>query len=347
MPHSLITLLIGLGAIGLVGWFFWPDTGLYSRLRRVRRLTSRVLQEDALKHIQKQELSGRHVTVLSVAGALGIDTNAAIQVLTELVESGLIDHNGEDYILTQKGGQLAMNVIRAHRLWEQYLAEHTGYDPSEWHSQAERLEHDFSSAELDELAGVLGNPVYDPHGDPIPSSEGRVFDLDAIGLHELELNQFARIVHVGDEPEIVAAQIEAEGLLPGMILRVSEKTKDRVRFWSNGEEHLLAPIVAASISVQPLEDDHLVDVDQSAVYLDQLEEGQKGRVVQLMPRLRGAERRRLMDLGMLPGTTIAAELSSPLGSPVAYRIRDSLIALRNDQARNIKIEPITDEENHA
>ncbi len=236
-----------------------------------------------------------------------------------------------------------MNVIRAHRLWEQYLAEQTGYDQSEWHSQAEFLEHDFSSDELDELAGVLGNPIYDPHGDPIPSSDGLVFEHDAVSLPELEINQFARIVHVGDEPEIVAAQIEAEGLLPGMIIRVSEKSPDRVRFWSNGEEHLLAPIVADSISVQALEEDHEEHVDQTAVYLNQLAVGQKGTVLQLMPRLRGAERRRLMDLGMLPGTTIEADLSSPMGNPVAYRVRDALIALRSEQARNIKIEPITDE----
>ncbi len=84
MPDSLITLLIGLGIIGLVGWFFWPDVGIYSRLKRMRRLTSRVLQEDALKHIQKQELNGRRVTVQSLAGALGVDTNSAIVVLTEL-----------------------------------------------------------------------------------------------------------------------------------------------------------------------------------------------------------------------------------------------------------------------
>jgi DtxR family Mn-dependent transcriptional regulator len=343
MPESLTTLLIGLGIIILVGWFFWPDTGIYSRLRRVRRLTSRVLQEDALKHIQKQELNGRDVTVQSVAGALGTDPNSAIEVLSELANSGLIEHTTDGYVLSQEGGQVAMNVIRAHRLWEQYLAEHTGYDPSEWHSQAENLEHDFSSDELDELAGVLGNPIYDPHGDPIPSSEGMVFDHDSIDLTDLEINKFARIVHVGDEPEIVAAQIEAEGLLPGMIVRVSERTSDRVRFWSNGEEHLLAPIVAASISVQMLEEEHEVEVDRTAVYLDQLGVGQKGRVLQLMPRLRGAERRRLMDLGMLPGTTIEAEMSSPMGNPVAYRVRDSLIALRSDQARNIKIELIIDE----
>lgn len=343
MQETLLTLLIGIGVLAAMGILFWPDRGLLSRYRRIRRLTSRVQQEDALKHIQKQELSGKAATVQSIAGSLGVDHNQAAHLVTDLQGSGLIEQSKSGLSLTQEGGQVAMNVIRAHRLWEHYLAEYTGFGQSEWHDRAELIEHDFSSDELDELAGVLGNPIYDPHGDPIPSREGHMFDHDAIDLTELEVNQFARILHVGDEPEMVAAQIEAEGLLPGMVLRLTERTRNRVRFWTNGEEHLLAPIVAASISVQPLEEEPETSEQGSSVYLDQLEEGQKGTVVRLLPRLRGAERRRLMDLGMLPGTMIEAEMASPMGDPMAYRVRDALIALRNDQARNIQIELLVEE----
>ena len=343
MQDTILTLLIGIGVIALVVVLFWPVGGVIPRLRKVRRVTARVLQEDALKHIQKLEFGGKHATLQSVAGALGLDTNRAAAIVSELAESGLLEASGAELKLTQEGGQMAMNVIRAHRLWEQYLAERTGFDQSEWHLQAEEFEHDFSSDQLDELAGVLGNPIYDPHGDPIPSREGEMFEHDAVPLPSLEVNQFARIVHVGDEPEMVAAQIEAEGLLPGMVLRVSEITSNRVRFWCGGEEHVLAPIVAATISVQPLEEHAIGEVPHDGTYLSDLTVGQRGRVVQLMPRLRGAERRRLMDLGMLPGTTIEAEMSSPMGDPVAYRVRDALIALRKEQARNIKIELLVDE----
>jgi len=343
MQDTLLTLLIGVIAIALVVVLFWPESGLLSRLRKVRRVTARVLQEDTLKHIQKLEFSGKFATLQSVAGALGVDTNRAAAIVADLAETGLVEASAGDLRLTQEGGRVAMNVIRAHRLWEQYLAERTGFDQSEWHLQAEQFEHDFSSEQLDELAGVLGNPIYDPHGDPIPSSEGEMFVHDAVPLPRLEVNQFARILHVGDEPEMVAAQIEAEGLLPGMVLRVSEITPNRVRFWCGGEEHVLAPIVAATISVQPLDEHAIAEVPQDGAYLSDLTVGQKGRVVQLMPKLRGAERRRLLDLGMLPGTTIEAEMSSPMGDPVAYRVRDSLIALRKDQARNIKIELLVDE----
>jgi Fe2+ transport system protein FeoA len=75
-----------------------------------------------------------------------------------------------------------------------------------------------------------------------------------------------------------------------------------------------------------------------------LSTGQKARVVQLSPRLRGPERRRLMDLGVLPGTLVEAEISSPMGDPVAYRIRDALIALRSEQARCIQVELLPEEE---
>ena len=65
--------------------------------------------------------------------------------------------------------------------------------------------------------------------------------------------------------------------------------------------------------------------------------GEHGQIVGLSPRCRGPERRRMMDLGILPGTVVTAELISPSGDPTAYRIRDALIALRVEQAQLINI----------
>jgi DtxR family Mn-dependent transcriptional regulator len=341
MTEPLIALLIGSIMVVLAAFVFWPQGGLLARYQAFRRVTARVLQEDALKHIQKLEFSGRSATLQSVAGALNLDSNRAVDLVANLESLNLIKRDGNRLNLTQDGAQVALNVIRAHRLWEQYLAEHTGYNQSEWHNQAERFEHDFSSDELDQLAGSLGNPIYDPHGDPIPTREGQLWDHEGIPLTDLEENKTGLIVHVGDEPEAVAAQIEAEGLLPGMLLRVTENTKQRVRFWSNGNEHTLAPIVAASINVRAMEETS-PQVSVGGIPLNQLEEGDTGRVLILSPHLRGPERRRLMDLGLLPGTLISAEVSSPIGDPIAYRIRDSLIALRSEQACYIQVEPIID-----
>jgi DtxR family Mn-dependent transcriptional regulator len=342
MDNPLVALLIGFALVAVGSALFWPRRGLIARWQAFRRLTGRVLQEDALKHIQKLTLGGRAASLQSVAGALGIDGSRAAEVISELEDLGLVRRDGSRLHLTTEGEQTALNVIRAHRLWEKYLAEHTGYNESEWHSQAEQFEHTFTPEELDELAGSLGNPVYDPHGDPIPSREGELWEHHGQPLTDLQANQTARIVHVGDEPEMVAAQIQAEGLFPGMVVRVLENTPRRVRFWTDDEEHLLAPLVAAKIEVRQFE----VKPDEvilAGVPLDELKQGQSGKILLISPRIRGAERRRLLDLGILPGTLVEAELPSPMGDPTAYRIRDTLIALRRDQARCIRVEPIMSE----
>ena len=70
--------------------------------------------------------------------------------------------------------------------------------------------------------------------------------------------------------------------------------------------------------------------------------GQRGKVVAILPACQGLERRRMMDLGILPGTIIRAELVSAGGDPVAYRVREALIALRGEQARLITIQPLVE-----
>jgi DtxR family Mn-dependent transcriptional regulator len=150
-------------------------------------------------------------------------------------------------------------------------------------------------------------------------------------LTSMELNKPARIIHLEDEPEAVYAQIVAEGLHVGQVVRLIESSPQRVRFWADGDEHVLAPIVAANVAVAKMsEAPQQAQVRGEA--LSSLKPGQSARVVQLSNRIRGAERRRLMDLGLLPGTKITNEMDSMAGDPSAYRIRDAVIALRKSQA---------------
>ena len=337
MPDPLIALLIA-GLIAALGWlFFRPNNGLVPRWRKARQITKRVLLEDALKHIQRCERHSETPSLQSIAGALEISVNQAAQIADELQTMELIEIDGSGFSLTPAGREYALRIIRAHRLWEEYLAEQTGFDESEWHDQAEEYEHLLSAEEAKDLAQQLGNPIYDPHGDPIPSPTGEFKHHPGKPLTSMELDTPLRIVHIEDEPEEIYAQLVAEGLSPGMFVRITEKTSQRVRFWIGDEEHLLAPIIATNISVVPLPEEDLEQI-QPGIPLHTLEPGEKGRVVSLSPRLRGADRRRMMDLGILPGTTIDVEMASPSGDPTAYKIRGALIALRREQAKLIQVE---------
>ncbi len=346
MYDPLIALTIGalLLTAGLA--IVWPQHGLLARWQKTARVNQRVRTEDALKHIHKCEMHGRRPTLESLAGALQLSTDEAAALLSHMQGLGLVNAAGSDYTLTADGREAALHIIRAHRLWERYLADETGFSEQEWHGQAERWEHALQPEQVEALAAQLGHPTHDPHGDPIPDAAGNFIYHGGQPLTALAPDTPARIVHIEDEPETVYAQLAAEGLYPGMEVRLLELSPTRVRFWANGDEHLLAPLMAANVSVVPVEAalpaNGAANAAAPGETLAVLRPGQQGQVVGISPRCRGAERRRMMDLGILPGAVVAAELVSPSGDPTAYRIRGAMIALRREQAQLINIQRLTE-----
>lgn len=336
MPDPILLFTTTLLALGLAWWLFRPGRGRFWQWRRMRLMAGRMLTEDALKHIHRCERQGHTPTIESLAGALETPGNEIARLLDQMATNGLVTVNSDGFHLTPAGREYALHIIRAHRLWERYLADKTGFNEAEWHELAERQEHLLDPAGADALASQLGNPIYDPHGDPIPTADGELVAHGGIPLSGAPLDTPLQIVHLEDEPEAIFAQLVAEGLHPGLPIRLLERTPQRLRFWANEDEHLLAPIVAANISVVPLPAD--VKLDPAGVEpLANLQPGDTARVVSLSPALRGSERRRFMDLGILPGTQLTAELVSAGGDPTAYLVRGALIALRREQAQHIKV----------
>lgn len=338
MYDPLTALLIAAGITALLLVLFWPQRGLVQRWQKEKRMTRRVLSEDALKHIYNYELEGRSPSLASIAGTLNISLNQTTSLIAQMEADGLVNTAHGEISLTDTGRETALHIIRAHRLWERYLAEETGFKEQAWHEDAERWEHSISPEDADALSAQLGHPIYDPHGDPIPTAGGSMRGHGGEPLPKLAVGSLARIVHIEDEPEAVYAQLLAEGLHPGEIVRVTELNSDRIRFWTNGEEHLLAPLVAANISVIPVEKlDPIVEDSAGSIRLSTLEPGEEAVVINISAASRGAERRRFLDLGILPGTKITAEFESPSGNPMAYKIRGATIALREGQAQHIKV----------
>ncbi|RME85763.1 MAG: hypothetical protein D6775_01905 [Caldilineae bacterium] len=340
MYDPLLALLIGLAVLAVAAWLLWPQKGLLHRWQRARQYSARVMQEDALKHIHRAERGGYRATVQSVAGDLQITVDDAARLLAEMEQAGLISRTDGDIHLTAEGRESALHIIRAHRLWERYLADETGFAEEEWHRQAEQLEHTLLPTEADALSARLGNPTHDPHGDPIPTAEGKLVAHGGVPILALEEGMSARVVHLEDEPEVVYAQLVAEGIAPGQRVQLLEKTPQRVRFWCDGNEHVLAPALAANISVVPLLPSQAPEPPQPGESLADLKIGEEGEVVRISRACRGSERRRLMDLGILPGARIRPVFSSPAGDPVAYLVRDTLIALRSEQAKMIGVRRI-------
>jgi DtxR family Mn-dependent transcriptional regulator len=341
MPNPLIALLVAAVVVVILVWLFWPERGIFWRWQRAKEMTNRVIAEDALKHIHQCEIHNRTPTVQSLAGALNLNPNKVADLLQDLEQQDYLQFVGEQFVLTPAGRDYALRIIRAHRLLERYMADATGFEESEWHDRAHRLEHSLSIDEIDRLSARLGNPTHDPHGDPIPTAQGdRVYE-ERTPLVDLQIGAPARIVHLEDEPEAVYAQIVAEGLHVGQVVRMIEASAKRVRFWAGDDEHLLAPIVAANIAVIPLPAEQEVE-EVVGEPLTNLQLGEIAEVVSISPRTRGVERRRLMDLGILPGTAIEIEMASPSGNPTAYRIRGAVIALRQTQAEDIRIQRNTE-----
>ncbi len=342
MVGPLTALLAATALMAIAALLFWPRHGVVPRWRRERRLTQRVLSEDALKHIYKYELEGRRPSMESIAGALSISLNQSADLFSLMEADHLVKVTKGNIQLTSTGREAALHIIRAHRLWERYLAEETGYAEQAWHEKADDWEHALTPDAADHLAAQLGHPTYDPHGDPIPTAAGDIKGQEGQPLTTAAPDSIARIVHLEDEPEVVYAQLVAEGLHLGQIVRMAESTPERVRFWTNGSEHVLAPIVASNISVVPLTPREEMKAGEEMVgtRLSNLDLGETAEVIAISSASRGAERRRLLDLGIVPGTSVTAEVRSPGGDPTAYRIRGSLIALRNEQANMIKIKKL-------
>lgn len=317
---------------------FLPRVGLIALYRDWRSAKEREQLEDALKHLLDREGQGRHASPESLAGTLNLPRAKATRLISDMESQGLLETQGSHLHLTAEGERWAMHVVRAHRLWERYLVDEARMPLSQIHDVAQKREHSLTEAQLDELDAALGHPTLDPHGDPIPTREGKMPSVESMPVTAWQAEGPVRIVHIEDEPAIAYEQILAAGLRLGQTIRMIEKTPQRLVLSDGETEYRLAPTVAANIGVAPLPETEIARA--GAVSLAELSHDQRGEIVMLDDSVQGFTRRRFLDLGLTPGTTIYPELGNFFGDPRAYRVRGTLIALRKDQAAQIWVKPV-------
>ena len=173
--------------------------------RRVSKMT-----EDYLQIIWKaQEWPDGSVSTNEIAEALAVTPSSVSANLKKLARDGLIDYEPYGSIgLTPAGHEIAILVVRRHRVLETYLVERLGLGWDEVHQEAHTLEHAVSDFVLDRMDQVLGHPAVDPHGDRIPRADGsierNVERNSAVRLSEIDPGAHGRVIRISDhEPEIL------------------------------------------------------------------------------------------------------------------------------------------------
>lgn len=162
--------------------------------------------EDYVKVIYDlQERGTGPVTISGMAERLSVSNSSVSGMLRKLNELGFVEHQRYGNVsLTDTGTKAALAVLRRHRLLETYLVAELGYSWDEVHDEAEILEHVVSDKFVDRIAAHLGNPVVDPHGDPIPTREGGIVERESVLLSEAEAGTSGVIARVNDtDPELL------------------------------------------------------------------------------------------------------------------------------------------------
>ncbi|MBM3214950.1 metal-dependent transcriptional regulator [Candidatus Poribacteria bacterium] len=301
------------------------------RSRRRQERVRRVLVEDTLKHVLSGMDQDRLATAKSLAGHLQTSHQEALELVADMEQHRLLSVSSAGLRLTEEGEEWALRIVRAHRLWERYLADEIGKPATALHREADRAEHRLSPDGVESLDAFLGYPREDPHGDPIPAAPGDRMQHDSTSLSEWEAGVPARVVHVEDEPASTFLELTRAGVRPGMTIEVRESGSADITLNDGSNDIVVSRAAASRVGVEAVRR-HADDMPLSHLRL-----GEKGRVTRLDEQCRGMSRRRLLDLGIVPGTIVECALSSMFSDPCAYRVRGSMIALRRDQSERIRV----------
>lgn len=213
--------------------------------------------EDYLKAIYHLSDEGQAVSTSALAERLGIAAGSVTGMLKRLAEQGLVDH--VPYYgarLSERGRREAVRTIRRHRVIELFLVEVLGYTWDRVHAEAERLEHAASEELIDRMAQVLGRPVEDPHGAPIPTAEGEIREGRLPTLLELAPGRRAILRRFADEDSAVLRMLGGLELVPGIEIELVAITNPDgpVTLRAGGVERVLARDLARNIRVEPVGD---------------------------------------------------------------------------------------------
>jgi len=215
--------------------------------------------EDYLKAIYDLERDEHPASTNDIAERLDISPASVSGMMRRLADQGLITHEPYRGVrLTKDGRRAALRTLRRHRILECYLTEVLGYPWDRVHDEAEQLEHAASEELIERMAEALGNPLHDPHGDPIPSREGVVEETPRRALTDVAVGERARVRQVMDDDGERLRYLAELGIRPGSIIRLLDRAPfdGPITLWvgdgSGGVTRAVGPALAAQVFVESL-----------------------------------------------------------------------------------------------
>jgi DtxR family transcriptional regulator, Mn-dependent transcriptional regulator len=208
--------------------------------------------QDYLKEIYKLQASGDRATTTAIAKRLGVAPSSATSMLKKLAVLGLADHAPYRGVeLSEAGTKIALEVIRHHRLLEQYLAETLGLGIDAVHAEADRLEHVISEELEARIDEQLGYPTHDPHGDPIPDAGLNVERTALRSLEALAPGEEATVRRIPDGDAGLLRYLAELTLVPGrkVTMRRSAPFGGPLTVDVDGNEHAISRDLAGQIGI--------------------------------------------------------------------------------------------------
>jgi DtxR family Mn-dependent transcriptional regulator len=209
--------------------------------------------EEYLEAIYRLEQKGGFARTMELARNLNVVPGSVTNTIENLKKKGLITHKPYKGVkLTENGRKIASSVLRRHRLAERLLTDILHLDWSEVHDPACKLEHALSPEILKPLEKALGHPKRCPHGNPIPTSCGGIFEEETMALSELGANVSGVIVKITEEKTETLKQLARLNLIPGKRVQVEDKTVSggSLAIIVEGESCTIDPDLASVIYVK-------------------------------------------------------------------------------------------------
>jgi DtxR family transcriptional regulator, Mn-dependent transcriptional regulator len=181
-------------------------------------------EENYLKTIFHLQTKDDNVSTNELAEKLHAKPASITDMMKKLKTRKLVNYQPyQGFRLTPEGKKVALSIIRRHRLWEYFLAEKLKFNWDEVHEVAEQLEHVSNKKLIDKLDEYLAFPKFDPHGDPIPDTNGKMETGKQINLPELPVNKPAKVCFIANQSELLLEHLNEKKISVGASIVIKRK----------------------------------------------------------------------------------------------------------------------------